>query len=124
MPEPIEDVVPLELDSPARGATVARNPVIVAGWTLDKEAPLLAVLVSVGDELWIGAQRGLARPDVADALQELVEHGAATAGWRAELDLTRWPGDRAELKVVVLRANGTWAVRARNEIGLRGAPGG
>jgi hypothetical protein len=121
--QPIEQVVPLELDSPARGATVARNPIIVAGWTLDKESPLLAVLVSVGDEWWLGAKRGLPRPDVAEALPDLVEYGASTSGWRAELDLTTWPRDRAELKVVVIRANGTWALRARLEVRLRGAPG-
>ncbi len=124
MVDPVEEVVPLELDSPTRGGLVLRNPLVVAGWTVDKEAPILTVLVSVEDEWWFAARVGLLRSDVAEALPELAEHGALTSGWRAELDLTYWPRDRAELKIIVVRRNGTWALRGRAEVRLRGTPGG
>jgi hypothetical protein len=109
--------IPLHLDHPERGSAVPRTPIIVSGWAVDPEAPVVAILVSVDDEMWVGARVGMARPDVAEAHPDW--RGADRSGWRAELDLTHWPKDSAELRVVVLRSDGTWQVRARAPVSLR-----
>jgi hypothetical protein len=107
----------IHLDSPSPGAVVARRPFIVAGWALDPERPLVAVIVGIDRELWAGTRTGLRRPDVAAAHPEV--RGAETCGWRAELDLTEWPGGQVEVSVVALRDDRTWWMEIPATVQLR-----
>jgi hypothetical protein len=104
------------LDGPTEGQVVPRYPVVVSGWTFDPEQPWLAVPVTVEGRIWAGT-RSLNRPDVAQAHPDLP--AAEAAGWRAEIDLGRWPKDTALISVVVLRRNRTWGVADRRTVRLR-----
>ncbi len=107
----------IHLDSPESGATLGRKPFIVAGWALDPQEPLVAVIVGIDQSLWAGTRMGLRRADVAAAYPGVA--GAGTAGWRAELDLTEWPGDQVEISVVALRRDRTWTIEIPATVGLR-----
>jgi hypothetical protein len=109
----------IHLDGPSSGAVVARRPFIVAGWALDPERPLTAVVVGIDRQLWAGTRTGLRRPDVAAAYPDVP--GAETSGWRAELDLTDWPRDEVEISVVVLRADRSWWMEVPATVRLRDA---
>ncbi|MGH2674284.1 MAG: hypothetical protein ACRDKA_09275, partial [Actinomycetota bacterium] len=105
----------IHLDSPESGAVLGRSPLIVSGWALDPDGPLVAVIVGIDRELWAGTRTGLRRPDVAAAHPGVP--GAETAGWRAELDLGDWPRDTVEISVVVLRHDGTWWMEVPATVG-------
>lgn len=107
----------IHLDSPESGAVLSRNPIIVSGWALDPDGPLVTVIVGIDRELWAGVRTGLRRPDVAAAHQGVP--GAETAGWRTELDLTDWPRDEVEISVLAVRRDGTWLMEIPATIRLR-----
>jgi hypothetical protein len=109
--------VMIHLDSPESGAMLTRNPLIVSGWALDLDGPLVAVIVGIDRELWVGARIGIRRPDVAAAYPDVV--GADTAGWRAELDLTDWPRNQVEISVIALRQDRTWSIEIPATVRLR-----
>lgn len=94
-------------DGPSEGQIVPRFPVVVSGWAVDPEQPLLGVLVTVEGTIWTET-RPVHRPDVAKAMPDVP--GAGTSGWRAELDLREWPEETALISMVVLRRNRSWGL--------------
>src|SRR5919106_5958902 len=68
-----ETPVMIHLDSPESGAMLTRNPLIVSGWALDLDGPLVAGIVGIDRELWVGARIGIRRPDVAAAYPDRSE---------------------------------------------------
>lgn len=112
-----DSTVMIHLDSPESGSVLTRNPFIVSGWAIDPTEPLVAVIVGIDGELWAGARTGLRRPDVAAEYPDAAE--AATAGWRAELDLTDWPREEVEISVIALRRDRTWWMEIPATVRLR-----
>ncbi|HEX2025388.1 MAG TPA: hypothetical protein VHH92_03230 [Actinomycetota bacterium] len=108
-----ERSVMLYLDTPVDGTEVPRRPFLVAGWALDTDGPLVAVMVGIDRRRWAGARLGVSRPDVRRALPNIP--GADRAGWQAELDLTDWGRDEVEITVVALTHDraGRWEMPAR-----------
>jgi hypothetical protein len=104
------------LDNPDPAAVVPRRPLIVSGWALDRAGLLDVVLVSIDGELWVRPQTGLRRPDVARAYPDIP--GADRSGWRAELDLREWPRELIDIRVILLRADGTWRTEIRRQVRL------
>lgn len=94
-------------DGPREGQIVPRFPLVVSGWAVDPEQSLTGVLVTVDGTIWTETQP-VRRPDVAEAMPDLP--GAEGSGWRAQLDLTEWPGETAVISVVVLRRNRSWGL--------------
>jgi hypothetical protein len=94
-------------DGPSEGQIVPRFPLVISGWAVDPEQPLLGILVTVDGTIW-RETRPVHRPDVAEAMPNLP--GAEASGWRAQLDLTDWPEDTVLISVVVLRRNRSWGL--------------
>jgi hypothetical protein len=103
----------IHLDTPEPGTVVHRENLVVTGWALHPEEPVVSVLVGIDHELWVVATTGGRRPDVAS------EHpgakGSDRAGWRTVLDLTEWPREEIEITVVALCADRTaaWEMPSR-----------
>jgi hypothetical protein len=120
-PDTARPSVLIHLDNPTDGQVVPRYPLLVAGWALDPEGPLVAVLVGVDRERWTGALMGLRRPDVAEAYPDAPVSGRS--GWRVELDLREWPKESVEISIVALREDRTWWIEIPAVVRLRSHTG-
>lgn len=111
----VESNVPIliHLDTPETRTVVRRENLVVTGWALHPQEPVVSVIIGIDRELWVVATTGGHRPDVAR------EHpgveGSDRAGWRTALDLTDWPREEIEITVVALFADRTaaWEMPSR-----------
>jgi hypothetical protein len=73
------------------------------GWALSDDG-IADVAVYVDRQYVTSAETGLARPDVAKAFPN--ESGAQAAGWRASLDVSKFPPGRHDIVVQATGKNG------------------
>jgi hypothetical protein len=91
------------IDQPRPGTVTTGGMLEVIGWVLPREASLLEVQVTFGDQVLARTATPTTRPDLAAAFADIP--GAGTAGFRLLVDLADLPS-AAELIVIAALGNG------------------
>jgi len=104
-------------ESPAAGASLPAHAIFLSGWVLGREAKVLAIELTSGEESLWRAPLNQPRPDIEQAFPD-VEVGLA--GFRTTFNAIELPG-AVELTATAVLADGTRAPFAR--LRLRGGEG-
>src|SRR4051812_4770191 len=102
------------IESLGGDARAQRLPIIVGGWALSSEGPMVEGLILVDGKHGTAVNLGFPREDVAAQFPGVPD--SAQSGWNAMVDLRGVEGDVAELTLLGRTRAGAWAELSRAEM--------